>query len=133
MMIDIDYFKYYNDTYGHSMGDECLKTVADVLSKSVLRLDDFVTRYGGEEFVVVMPNTEEAGACAIAEKLLESIRERNIPHKKNEVADCITVSIGVTTGIVEHAHTAEDFINRADEMMYKAKQGGRNRYIFGKL
>jgi len=130
MMIDIDFFKKYNDTYGHSAGDDCLKIIAKILSESVKRTDDFVARYGGEEFVAAMPNTDEAGACKIAEKMLENIWERNILHEQSDAASCVTVSIGVATGSVTRNSTADDFIKRADEMLYKSKQSGRNRYNF---
>jgi len=133
MMIDIDFFKKFNDTYGHSAGDDCLKIVADALSKNIPRNDDFVARYGGEEFVVVLPNTDEKGAHIVADRLLACIRECAIPHKQNDVADYITVSIGVTVGKVSHKHVAGDFIKRADDMLYKAKQSGRNRYCFEAL
>ena len=133
MMVDIDFFKNYNDTYGHGAGDECLIIIAETLSKSAARADDFVARFGGEEFIVVLPNTEAEGACVIAEKMLENIRNCNMPHSKSSVADIVTVSIGVTTGMVESVHRAYDFILRADEMLYKSKQGGRNIYTFGSL
>ncbi|MCL2634198.1 MAG: diguanylate cyclase [Oscillospiraceae bacterium] len=128
MMIDIDFFKKYNDTYGHSAGDDCLRKVADALKKCIIRADDFVARYGGEEFVVVLPNTDETGSLNVAEKLLLSIRECNIPHEANEAADHVTISIGAATGIALHTHTAEDFIKKADDMLYNSKKDGRNRY-----
>lgn len=128
MMIDIDYFKKYNDTYGHSKGDECLKIVAKTLSQGITRTDDFVARYGGEEFSVVMPNTSESGARRIGDELLESIRTLNIPHEKSEIADHVTISIGITTCRVNHTQNGTDYVNRADEMLYKSKQEGRNRY-----
>ena len=127
LMMDIDYFKKYNDTYGHSEGDECLKSIADVLQKS-MRPDDFVARYGGEEFVAVLPNTDELGARTVADRLLDNIRMRAIPHHASEAAEIVTVSIGIVTGSVDRTHTADDFIRRADEMLYKSKQNGRNRY-----
>ena len=130
MMIDVDYFKKYNDTYGHSAGDNCLKIIADTISKSITRADDFAARYGGEEFAVVLPNTDENGACVIADKLLENIRKCGIPHEKNDAADCVTISIGVTTGKVTGSHSEDDYIKSADEMLYKSKQNGRNRYSF---
>jgi diguanylate cyclase (GGDEF)-like protein len=133
MMIDIDFFKHYNDTYGHSAGDDCLKTVAGIFSKCLLRSDDFVARYGGEEFVAVLPNTDENGARTIADKLLESVRRRNILHENSAVADHVTVSIGVATGEVVHTQMADDFIKLADKMLYKSKQGGRDRYSFESL
>jgi diguanylate cyclase (GGDEF)-like protein len=130
MMIDIDFFKRYNDTYGHLEGDKCLKIVAQTLSKSITRMDDFVVRYGGEEFVLVLPNTDEQGARLISEKLLYNIRKCNIPHEQNDAADCLTISIGTTTGKVAHTHSADDFIKKADEMLYKSKQNGRDQYFF---
>ena len=133
MMIDIDYFKNYNDTYGHDEGDKCLKIVTEALAKNILRTEDFIVRYGGEEFVAVLPYTDEKGAHIMAEKLLESVRQCNLPHINSDVADHVTVSIGATTGIVHHTHTKDDYIKRADEMLYSAKQGGRDRYVYGKL
>jgi diguanylate cyclase (GGDEF)-like protein len=130
LMIDIDFFKRYNDTYGHVEGDKCLKIVAQMLSQSITRADDFVVRYGGEEFVLVLPNTDEHGARLIAGKLLENIRNCNIPHEQNDAANCLTISIGATSGKVAHTHSADDFVKRADEMLYKSKQNGRNRYYF---
>ena len=127
MMIDIDFFKKYNDTYGHSKGDDCLKIVAETLMQGIKRADDFIARYGGEEFAVVMPNTGEKGAESIANELLESIRSCNIPHKKSDIADHVTISIGVTTGNVDHTQTPDDYVKQADEMLYKSKQDGRNR------
>ena len=131
LMIDIDFFKRYNDTYGHVEGDKCLKIVAQTLFRSITRADDFVVRYGGEEFVLVLPNTDEQGAQLIADKLLENIRNCNIPHEQNDAAKCLTISIGVTTGKVLHTHNADDFVKRADELLYKSKQSGRNKSSFG--
>jgi diguanylate cyclase (GGDEF)-like protein len=128
LMLDVDYFKKYNDTYGHNMGDTCLKAVADTLAKSVVRSDDFVARYGGEEFVVVLPNADEQGAKKVAERLLRNIRTLNIPHEKNDAASFVTVSIGGATNIVNHSHTVDHYFKRADEALYKSKQDGRNRY-----
>ena len=133
MMIDIDYFKRYNDSYGHSEGDKCLKMAADTLAKSATRDSDFVARYGGEEFSVVLPYTGAAGACLVAEKLLNNIRSRNLPHGASEVADRVTISIGVTTAKVNFTQNADDYIKLADEMLYKSKQSGRDRYTFGYL
>jgi len=133
LMIDIDFFKRYNDTYGHIEGDKCLKIVAQTLSQSVTRADDFVVRYGGEEFVIVLPNTDEQGAQLVADKLLENIRDCNIPHKQNDAADCLTISIGATTSRVAYTHVADDFVKKADELLYKSKQNGRNKCSFGKF
>jgi diguanylate cyclase (GGDEF)-like protein/PAS domain S-box-containing protein len=130
MMIDIDFFKNYNDTYGHSEGDKCLKAVAKVLSNSITRTDDFVARYGGEEFVIVLPNVGENGVRMLAARLLEKMRKRNLPHENSSVADCVTISIGAMTGKVDHHHREEDYIRCADEALYTSKQDGRNRYTF---
>jgi diguanylate cyclase (GGDEF)-like protein len=100
MMIDIDHFKPYNDTYGHSAGDECLRMIADILSKNIPRADDFAARYGGEEFVVVLPYTDENGARFIAKKILNLVQDCKIPHKGSTASDYITISIGVTSGKV---------------------------------
>jgi len=130
LMIDIDFFKKYNDTYGHDMGDKCLKDISNILSKTITREDDFVARYGGEEFVVVLPNTDENGAKLIAEKLLKNVRDAKIPHKENTPAPIVTVSIGGTTGSVIHSQTESDYVKCADIALYKSKQNGRNRYTF---
>ena len=127
MMIDIDCFKKYNDNYGHSMGDECLKTVAKALSGAA-RMDDCVIRYGGEEFMILLPNTDEAGAGIIATRLLDSVRSLCIPHVKSDIADYVTISIGATTVKVKLSHQYMDYIERADKALYISKNSGRNRY-----
>jgi diguanylate cyclase (GGDEF)-like protein len=130
LLIDIDFFKKYNDTYGHIEGDKCLKTIAGILQETVTRAGDFVARYGGEEFAVVLPNTDEEGARMIAEKLHQNIRKQRIPHESSEAAPHVTISIGGTTGKVEHTQSEEEYIQRADEMLYAAKQNGRNQSVF---
>ena len=130
LMVDIDFFKKYNDTYGHNEGDACLKSIAKVIAASVMRPNDFVARYGGEEFVVVLPNTDGNGARAIAERILENVRACGIPHINNEAADCVTVSAGVTTAYVELVHDSSDYIKRADEALYMSKGNGRNQYTY---
>ena len=130
LMIDIDYFKRYNDTYGHEKGDACLKTVAQTLTDSIPRTNDFVARYGGEEFIVVLPNTDKTGVCMIAKKLLENVRMANIPHASSAIAQYVTISVGVTTGKVAYEQSWEEFLNRADEALYISKQNGRNQYTY---
>jgi methyl-accepting chemotaxis protein len=130
LLIDIDYFKKYNDTYGHNAGDNCLRIVANTLSKCVSRDLDFVARYGGEEFAVVLPSTDKNGLHTVAEKLLEKVRECKIPHKASHIADYVTISIGGTTSIVKHLHHAQDYIKAADKALYESKKNGRNRYTF---
>jgi diguanylate cyclase (GGDEF)-like protein len=130
LMIDIDYFKKYNDTYGHNEGDACLKSVANVIAESVLRPDDIAARYGGEEFTVILSYTDETGARYIAGKILENTRARNIPHENSEAANHVTVSIGITTGRANSRQTGVDYIKRADTALYQSKQNGRNRYTY---
>ncbi|MCL2764347.1 MAG: GGDEF domain-containing protein [Treponema sp.] len=133
LMMDIDFFKKYNDTYGHSEGDICLKAIAETITECLLRPDDFVARYGGEEFVVILPNTDESGARVMANKILANIQAKNIPHEKNEVASCVTTSIGITTSEVKRGQEGSAYIKRADEALYVSKQNGRNRYTFIEL
>ncbi|MCL2086734.1 MAG: GGDEF domain-containing protein [Oscillospiraceae bacterium] len=130
LMLDIDFFKPYNDTYGHAQGDECLKVVSKAIARCVTRSDDFVARYGGEEFVAVLPNTDKRGACLVAKSILETIRECDIKHENSRVAKFVTISIGVTTGNVEHSQDYSDFIKQADKALYMSKQNGRNMYTF---
>ena len=130
LMLDIDNFKKYNDTYGHDRGDACLRAVARSIEGNVTRANDFIARYGGEEFIVVLPNTDEAGARVVAEKLLDGVRAMDIPHTGNAAAPCVTVSIGATTGRVSYKQHWEAYIKQADKALYMSKQNGRNRYTF---
>lgn len=130
MMLDVDFFKKYNDTYGHSSGDECLKAVAKTLAGCVMQPDDFAARYGGEEFVVALSNTSKSEACFIAEKILEAVRALGISHEKNEAAGCVTISIGVTTVKPKAGHNFADYIKKADAALYMSKNNGRNCYTF---
>jgi len=133
LMIDIDYFKKYNDTYGHDAGDDCLRTVSSIFSECVIREEDFIARYGGEEFTAVLPNTDENGTRLVAEKILEKIREIKIPHKSSDISGYVTVSIGGTTGIINHLQHGSDYIKAADKALYESKRKGRNRYTFLKI
>ena len=130
IMIDIDYFKDYNDTYGHNKGDDCLKIVAKILEQCTTRTDDFTVRYGGDEFVAVLTNTDEAGARMIAQKLLKNVQELNMPHSNSMVAQCVTISIGITTATAAHSQSWVDYVKRADEALYMSKQKGRNQYTY---
>jgi len=133
LMIDIDYFKKYNDTYGHDAGDDCLKAVVSALSQCIIREEDFIARYGGEEFVAVLPSTDMDGARLIAEKMLGKVSECNIPHETSDIAGYVTVSIGVTTGIVNHLQHGSDYIKAADKALYESKNNGRNRITASRL
>ncbi|MCL2209147.1 MAG: GGDEF domain-containing protein [Treponema sp.] len=130
MMIDIDFFKKYNDTYGHSQGDECLKIIAKTLNNAILRRGDFVARYGGEEFAVILTGTDESGACIMAEKMLKNIRDLEIPNEKNNDSGIVTVSIGVTTSDFSKTQNWNEYVEKADKALYLSKNNGRNRYTF---
>ena len=129
-MMDIDFFKKYNDTYGHKQGDECLKAVAKALSDSLTRESDYIARYGGEEFIAVLSNTDEKGASLVAEKMLNNIRALGIPHEKSDIAEYVSISIGATSGTVLYTHNAEDYVKQADKALYSSKQNGRNRFTY---
>ena len=133
ILLDVDYFKRYNDTYGHPAGDYCLKQIAQSLKKSVQRPADLVARYGGEEFVIILVNTDEKGAVHIAEKIRAEIQNLNIPHRASEVSDRVTVSIGIRTGIPTSKTQPDTLIKQADEALYTAKQQGRDRYILAEF
>lgn len=127
IMCDIDYFKKYNDYYGHQGGDNVLKKVAKTIKNSINRPMDFAARYGGEEFVILLPDTISNGALQIANTILHSIRELELEHKKSEVSDIITISIGVSTmrAVLEKGYVT--LLKEADEALYTAKEFGRNR------
>jgi two-component system chemotaxis family response regulator WspR len=128
LLIDIDFFKPFNDNYGHLAGDDCLRKVATALSEVVSRPADLVARYGGEEFGVVLPNTDVKGAIRLAECLCDKIRSLNITHEFSKVADHITMSIGVSSMVACDSSKPKDLINKADDALYKAKDTGRNQY-----
>jgi diguanylate cyclase (GGDEF)-like protein len=130
IMMDIDYFKKFNDTYGHQQGDLCLQKVAHAIEDALQRATDFVGRYGGEEFTVVLPHTDLMGAKKVANAILESVRSQKINHKASEVADIVTVSLGVATCSKAEEGCKEILMERADENLYEAKNSGRNRAFF---
>lgn len=126
---DIDYFKLYNDTYGHQAGDDCLRAVADTISANCQRPGDFVARYGGEEFIVILPNTEAEGAVHLAEDIREEIGRLKIPHMRSQVSRYITLSLGVSCVFPCADITPESLIGAADKALYEAKNQGRNRTV----
>ncbi len=132
LLLDLDHFKQFNDSYGHLAGDACLQRAASVLSGQVARAGDVAARYGGEEFAVIMPNTDQAGAFAVAERIRAGIQALRIPHRHSP-AQVVTASFGVATlqpggdGPV----TAGDIIECADRHLYSAKQNGRNQVSTG--
>ncbi|MDR3587624.1 MAG: diguanylate cyclase [Desulfosporosinus sp.] len=127
IILDIDYFKAFNDTYGHLKGDDCLKKVAFTLNQTLKRPGDFTARYGGEEFAVVLPNTDDVGAAIIAEELRVSIDAAKIAHINSSCVDHVTVSIGVVTRFPGQADTPDDLIMAADRALYRSKHEGRNQ------
>ncbi len=127
IMIDIDWFKRYNDLYGHLQGDECLKQIAQTIGKTVRRPTDFAARFGGEEFAVVLGNTGAQQAMMIAENIRTAIEGLQIPHNASEISHVVTISLGVATVIPDAKTSPEDLINAADERLYEAKNTGRNQ------
>jgi|GEM_PF-332660 len=129
LMIDVDRFKAYNDTYGHVAGDDCLRAVGKCLAKSIKRSTDLVARYGGEEFVVLLPNTDEKGAAVVAKEVIRFLAQENIPHSASEFGR-VTASIGITSARGKGLQAGpERFLSAADAALYEAKQHGRNRAI----
>jgi diguanylate cyclase (GGDEF)-like protein len=126
IMIDVDYFKDYNDNYGHQHGDHCLVQIAGALSSVLNRSCDLVARYGGEEFTAVLPETNEDGALQIAEAMRTEIEALNIEHARSGVADFVTVSLGVSTLVPEQLSKTGSLIHAADRALYQAKRSGRN-------
>jgi diguanylate cyclase (GGDEF)-like protein len=129
MMLDIDYFKQYNDTYGHVEGDFALKSVAKVLKDTLQRPSDYVFRLGGEEFGVLLSETDESSSAKLAREICDAIRERKLKHENSKAGEFVTISIGVVCCIADDALNDEILISRADEMLYEAKESGRDRYV----
>jgi diguanylate cyclase (GGDEF)-like protein len=126
IMADIDFFKNYNDHYGHLAGDDCLKQVAELLGKSLLRQTDIFCRYGGEEFIAILPDTDQAGAIYVAEHIRQNLAKASIPHEKSSFKQ-VTLSIGIATLEGFDYYTKDKLIEAADKAMYLVKQTGRNQ------
>ncbi|MBO6946690.1 MAG: PleD family two-component system response regulator [Rhodospirillales bacterium] len=131
LLIDIDHFKQYNDTYGHQAGDACLTLVAKALSSSVHRPGDQVARYGGEEFVCVLPSTNLEGAELIGGTLREAVNFLKIPHKSSSVCDHVTISVGGAWVQLDQSKEIGELISAADANLYKSKSEGRDRVTVG--
>ncbi|MGB8687231.1 MAG: GAF domain-containing protein [Microcoleus sp.] len=127
IMLDVDYFKRYNDCYGHQAGDLCLVKVASSAALAVRRSSDLLARYGGEEFAVILPHTDAAGAISVAESIQKAIRDLGIPHQQSEVSEIVTVSMGIATVIPSLGSSPDELVALADQALYDAKQQGRDR------
>jgi diguanylate cyclase (GGDEF)-like protein len=131
LMLDIDFFKQFNDQYGHQFGDDCLRAVATAITSAIRRDIDLVARYGGDEIAAVLASTDAEGALIVAEKVRQAVFALNIPHAGNPGAGgVVTVSIGAATALARHGGTMkmpESLLMSADHALYKAKHEGRNR------
>jgi diguanylate cyclase (GGDEF)-like protein len=127
-LLDVDWFKNYNDHYGHQAGDDCLRKVADTLAATIARTGDLVARYGGEEFVFIAPATSAEDALGMARKVCEALQALALPHALSDYA-CVTASVGVASIIPDEASTPQTLIQAADEALYAAKAAGRNRAV----
>ena len=126
IICDVDFFKIYNDSYGHQQGDDCLSKVGKVLQDHARRPTDLACRYGGEEFAIILPETNLQGAKWVAEDIRQAIFDQAIPHRGSKVADRVSMSLGVALYNGQY-HQANELINAADGALYKAKEQGRNR------
>jgi diguanylate cyclase (GGDEF)-like protein len=130
LLCDIDYFKQYNDTYGHLAGDRCLKQVAQALNSTLNRPGDLLARYGGEEFAAILPQTDEMGAVKVAERMQSAIAQLRISHRHPSNNSCITISIGIASTIPQPDWRPALLIDQADRLLYLAKQQGRNQIMY---
>ncbi len=129
ILLDIDYFKQYNDHNGHLLGDACLKQIAQILKKSVSRPRDLVARFGGEEFILILPDTTQASAIEVVERILQSIRTADICHSTSPLDQRLSVSLGVKTIIPTQKNDKMAFLKEVDQNLYLAKERGRNGYV----
>jgi diguanylate cyclase (GGDEF)-like protein len=132
LLLDADWFKSYNDTYGHPRGDSCLKQIAEATQDVVTRPGDLVARIGGEEFAVILPNTPGDGAFEVADQICAAVRRRKLPHNTNPLG-IVTISIGCATVIPRLGQHATVLMQRADKALYAAKNAGRNRVCSAEL
>jgi len=126
LMLDIDFFKIYNDTYGHQKGDACIQMIAEQMKILVNRPRDAIARYGGEEFVVLLPSTSREGAVELAESIRLAVSGERFPHEGSPDYGIVTISIGVASGVPDLRSTPEAFVGKADQALYLAKKKGRN-------
>ena len=126
ILIDIDHFKKYNDNYGHMQGDWCLKSVAQALAGVLKRAGDFVARFGGEEFIAILPDNNLEQGELVANRMVEQVRGLQIPHDRSDTAEIVTISAGVASIVPTKTEKPEELITKADEALYFRKQNGRN-------
>lgn len=126
ILLDIDFFKEFNDQYGHVVGDECLRRVAGLLDAAAARPRDLVARFGGEEFVLVLPETDADAAVAVAERCRGLVLDEMIPHSRSRVGACLSISLGVGTIVPSDQDSPDAFIEAVDRLLYRAKAQGRN-------
>jgi len=129
IMIDVDFFKFYNDTYGHQVGDDCLRKIATILQDATTRSGDLVARYGGEEFVITLRNTDRRGGEKFAASLCTRIKELKIPHATSECGAYVTVSLGIATIVPRTSQSHKHLIEMADKALYLAKKNGRDQWV----
>ena len=133
LVIDIDYFKLYNDTYGHAEGDDCLRRVAQILKTALHRSTDVIARIGGEEFVALLPDVDTQGAFNVALQMQTSLKEAELRHATSPIGDCVSVSIGVASVVPGNHYTALGLFKAADKALYKSKTRGRNQVQVGEI
>ena len=125
----MDYFKRYNDSYGHQAGDACLQAVAAAVQGAMLRASDLVARYGGEELAVILPDTDAAGTAAVAARVVAAVAALGLAHKASGVATHVSVSVGAVSGIPAQRDASAPLVAQADAALYRAKEQGRNRWV----
>ncbi|MCP4698017.1 MAG: diguanylate cyclase [Gammaproteobacteria bacterium] len=133
IMCDIDYFKNYNDAYGHQAGDDCLKLVAQTISQTVMRPADLAARYGGEEFAVILPGANAESAMLVARSIWQGVNRLGIPHARSLSEDRVTLSLGVASMIPKSDSSSEVLMVMADKALYTAKKQGRNQVVLNAM
>ncbi|MFM2373089.1 MAG: hypothetical protein RIS85_2811 [Pseudomonadota bacterium] len=127
LLLDIDFFKQFNDTYGHPAGDRCIAMIASALKRALKRASDLSARYGGEEFACVLPGADANAAMIVAQEIQMQVGSLNIPHERSAVGTCVTISVGVATARCKPHMPAENWITHADQQLYRSKAAGRNQ------